>query len=148
MAVTLQLHITGLKETLSTVQGKQAGAKTVQGLALQRVAILLRDSMVKFAGAGHPANPEVQTGRLRSSIRYTPTSPTDRVKVGSDAEYAAYVEFGHSQTPGRFVPKLGKRLVANSVKPYPFVRPAITDVIDSGQALRLVKNTVKEALGI
>ena len=65
MAVTLHLQITGLRETLSNVQGKQVSAKQVQGLALQRVAILLRDSMVKFAGAGHPANPEVQTGRLQ-----------------------------------------------------------------------------------
>lgn len=39
-------------------------------------------------------------------------------KVGSDyvieiinpVEYASYVEFGHRQTPGRFVPAIGKRL--------------------------------------
>ena len=39
-------------------------------------------------------------------------------KVGSDyvieiinpVEYASYVEYGHRQTPGRFVPAIGKRL--------------------------------------
>lgn len=29
--------------------------------------------------------------------------------------YASYVEYGHRQTPGRFVPVLGKRLVASWV---------------------------------
>lgn len=31
-------------------------------------------------------------------------------------EYASYVEYGHRQRPGRYVPQLGKRLKANWVK--------------------------------
>ena len=31
-------------------------------------------------------------------------------------EYASYVEYGHRQTPGRYVPALGKSLKANWVK--------------------------------
>ena len=49
---------------------------------------------------------------------------------------------------GGSFPNLASELVANSVKPYPFVRPAITEVVDSGQAKRLVINTVKEAMGV
>lgn len=30
-------------------------------------------------------------------------------------EYASYVEFGHRQTPGRYVPAIGKRLKASWV---------------------------------
>ena len=32
------------------------------------------------------------------------------IDVTNDVEYASYVEFGHRQTPGRYVPALGKRL--------------------------------------
>lgn len=32
------------------------------------------------------------------------------IRVINPVEYASYVEFGHRQTPGRFVPAIGKRL--------------------------------------
>ena len=38
------------------------------------------------------------------------------VTIVNNAEYASYVEYGHRQTPGRYVPALGKRLKANWVK--------------------------------
>lgn len=33
------------------------------------------------------------------------------ITLGNPAEYASYVEYGHSQEVGRFVPAIGKRLV-------------------------------------
>lgn len=33
-----------------------------------------------------------------------------KATVGNNVEYAPYVEYGHRQQPGRFVPVLGKRL--------------------------------------
>ena len=147
MGVLINVKIAGMNEALNAMKLRQINARNVDKLAIQRVALLLRDTMVRFAGAGHPEHPNVQTGRLKSSIRYTLEEGTPaKAKVGSDAPYAPFVEFGHMQTPGRFVPDLGKRLVASFVKPYPFVRPAITQVFDGGQALTLVKNTVKEAI--
>ena len=38
------------------------------------------------------------------------------VTIVNNTEYASYVEFGHRQTPGRYVPALGKSLKANWVK--------------------------------
>ena len=38
------------------------------------------------------------------------------VTVVNNTEYASYVEYGHRQTPGRYVPALGKRLKASWVK--------------------------------
>ena len=32
------------------------------------------------------------------------------IEVVNPVEYASYVEFGHRQEPGRFVPAIGKRL--------------------------------------
>lgn len=38
------------------------------------------------------------------------------IEIFNSAEYASYVEYGHWQQPGRYVPALGKRLKANWVK--------------------------------
>lgn len=38
------------------------------------------------------------------------------VTVVNNTEYASYVEYGHRQRPGRYVPALGKRLKASWVK--------------------------------
>lgn len=32
------------------------------------------------------------------------------IEVSNDVQYASYVEFGHRQTPGRYVPAIGKKL--------------------------------------
>ena len=32
------------------------------------------------------------------------------VEIINPVEYASYVEFGHRQTPGRYVPQIGKKL--------------------------------------
>ena len=38
------------------------------------------------------------------------------IEVSNSTEYASYVEFGHRQTPGRYVPAIGKRLKKSWVK--------------------------------
>jgi HK97 gp10 family phage protein len=38
------------------------------------------------------------------------------IEVFNQTEYAEYVEYGHRQTPGRYVPAIGKRLKNNWVK--------------------------------
>ena len=136
----------GLDELVTKFAELKLQAKEAQSLGLKRAAMALRDSIVQYVDAGHPDHPEIQSGRLKASIRFAPTEPVDQVAVGSDAEYAPFVEFGHSQTPGRFVPALGKRLVADHVKPYPFVRPAILDIFDGGIAQKLFEGAVKETL--
>lgn len=62
----------------------------------------------------------VLTGRLRAGIvRQVSSNPKHLwTKVGTNIEYASFVEFGHRQEPGRFVPVLGKRLVADKVPAY------------------------------
>ena len=38
------------------------------------------------------------------------------IEVSNSTEYASYVEYGHRQAPGRFVPAIGKRLKKSWVK--------------------------------
>ena len=68
----------------------------------------------------------VDTGRLRDSITHAYNDDGSQVTllVGTNVEYAPYVELGHKQQPGRYVPKIGKRLVRSWVPGKPFLRPA------------------------
>lgn len=70
-------------------------------------------------------NGSVDTGRLRNSITHDVDMGEQAVLIGSNVEYAPYIELGHSQTPGRYVPALGKRLVRSFIPGKPFLRPAV-----------------------
>src|SRR5690242_17021262 len=105
MGITLALN--GLDKAINKIAAIKTNTHKAEYQALERVALLLRDTVVQYAGEGHPEHPEVQTGRLRSSIRYLVEDGTPvKAYVGSDAVYASFVEFGHAQEPGRFVPTL------------------------------------------
>lgn len=45
-----------------------------------------------------------------ASLPYNVMNNTHRIDIINQVEYASYVEYGHRQEPGRFVPSLGKRL--------------------------------------
>ena len=49
---------------------------------------------------------------LKGKIRVQRISNTYQVELVNNTEYASYVEYGHRQTPGRYVPAIGKRLKA------------------------------------
>ena len=70
----------------------------------------------------------VDTGRLRNSITHKQEG-TDTEVIGTNVEYAPYVEFGHHQEPGRYVPAIGKRLVASYVPGKPYLAPALENHI-------------------
>ena len=66
----------------------------------------------------------VDTGNLRNSITHQ-REGDDTELIGTSVEYAPYVEIGHHQTPGRYVPAIGKRLVASYVPGKPYMAPAL-----------------------
>ena len=49
---------------------------------------------------------------LKGKIRVQRIGDTYQVELVNNTEYASYVEYGHRQTPGRYVPAIGKRLKA------------------------------------
>lgn len=83
----------------------------------------------------------VDSGRLQNSISHTPRGE-DTEAIGTDVSYAPFVELGHNQQPGRYVPKLGKRLVASHVAGKPFLKPALENYEDE------YVNIVKGELGL
>lgn len=70
-------------------------------------------------------------GTLRNSINFRVNVTTDTLEVGSNVEYAPYVELGtgpHFVPPPeweRFEAEKGKGVGKAYVKPRPFIRPAI-----------------------
>lgn len=87
----------------------------------------------------------VNTGNLRNSITYVfeedPDHPSNEnevtVIIGTNVEYAPYVEFGHHQEVGRYVPAIKKRLVKEFVAARPFLAPAMNNHLgEIEQAIR------------
>src|SRR5436309_1677379 len=96
----IDASISGVASLLGQLADLKANTRKAEVLGITRVALALRDQIVKYSGEGHPEHPEVQTGRLKASIRYVIEEGTDvKAYVGSDAEYAPHVEFGHTQEP-------------------------------------------------
>ena len=90
------------------------------------------ETQAKVNASGRPG-PNVQTGRLRASINTQLSADKQECFVGTNVFYAPYVELGHRQTPGRYIPALHKRLVNSFVPSYPFMQPALEQVQSSGE---------------
>jgi len=90
------------------------------------------EAQAKINASGRPG-PNVQTGRLRTSINTQLSPDKMEVFVGTNVFYAPFVELGHKQTPGRFVPAIGKRLVKSFAPAYPFMMPSLEQTEASGE---------------
>lgn len=58
-----------------------------------------------------------------------------RITVTNPVRYASYVEYGHRQTPGRYVPAIGKRLKASWVEGQFFLRASEDDLRGAAPAI-------------
>lgn len=76
----------------------------------------------------------VKTGHLKKSITHEQTDE-DTEAIGTVVVYAPYVELGHRQTPGRYVPAIGKRLVADHVDGKYFLTNAIKNHMSEYQRI-------------
>ena len=89
----------------------------------------------------------VDTGNLRNSISHE--TDDDTVYVGTNVEYAPYIEFGTGKyaegggrpTPWRYQDDKGDWHTTNGMKPQPFLRPAIDNHLDEYQ--NIVNNELK-----
>lgn len=136
-------NIKGQKEVVEALKRKIIEAQSAKFRAVTNVCLYVRDLIVdKYVGAGHPEHPNVITGRLKNSIRIRVLPEAGNVVrgfVGSDAEYAPHVEYGHMQLKawGHTLKK------PNPVRAYPFMRPAMLEA-QSGGAQRIFENTMRE----
>lgn len=77
----------------------------------------------------------VQTGNLKNSLTHQVVQEEQAVYVGTAVEYAPYVEFGHHQEVGRYVPAIERRLVRDYVPGKPFLKPAIENHLDEYKSI-------------
>lgn len=92
------------------------GIKAATGVALEKIGLLAE-------GYAKKACP-VDTGNLRNSITHVVESAEDAVYIGTNVEYAPYVELGTSRTQAQ-----------------PYLRPAATEHGDQ------YRQVLKSALG-
>ena len=65
---------------------------------------------------GWTGGKKVNAGVFAHSLSVKHIGEYYQITVINPVEYASYVEYGHRQTPGRFVPQLGKQLKQGWVK--------------------------------
>lgn len=87
-------------------------------------------------------NNKIQTvytgGNLRRSWYVSKVIKSDDkrfITLYNVARYAIYVEYGHRQTPGRFVPAIGKKLKASWVKGRFMMTNSVTEINKIRQAV-------------
>ena len=89
------------------------------------------------------ADTPVKTGTLKRSMTHSDVERNNggwKVKVGSSIKYAEWVEDGHPQTPGRYVPAIGRRLKKSFVPGKHMIR----DNVQRYQPL--VEDSIKERI--
>ena len=67
------------------------------------------------------------------------------IEVFNDVAYASYVEYGHRQTPGRYVPAIGKKLKKSWVKGH-FMMTISEQELEK-IAPKILENKIKKYLG-
>jgi len=109
----IKITVRGADLALLSIKSKRASLDNLLRASVRTSGLQVE----KAAKENCPA----KTGNLRRSIlsQESQEGRTFKATVGPDiaiAPYAVYVETGHTQQPGRYVPALGKRLVASWVE--------------------------------
>lgn len=87
-------------------------------------------------------------GTLRKSWTLAPISKTGcitSIEVINPVEYASYVEYGHVQTPGRFVPAIGKKLKKGFVQGKFMLKKSVEEV--EAAAPKIIQKKMDKWLG-
>ena len=107
----IEVQIDGLKDFQKLLQEMKAEEERFMTETIKELAARLLRKVIKRT--------PVREGFLRrnwtvSDVRKNGSNY--EIEVSNSTEYASYVEYGHRQTPGRYVPAIGKRLKKSWVK--------------------------------
>ena len=114
-----------LQKQLEELEKGKARDKFFEDCAKEMAARLLALVIPKTPVGVYPDDPSRKGGALRRgwtggkkmdaetfarSLKVEKSGNTYTITVADDVPYASYVEYGHRQKPGRYVPAIGKRL--------------------------------------
>ena len=114
-----------LQKQLEELEKGKARDKFFEDCAKEMAARLLSLVVHKTPEGVYPNDSSRKGGNLRrgwtggkkmdaeafaKSLEIEKSGKTYTITVENNVEYAPYVEYGHRQTPGRYVPAIGKRL--------------------------------------
>lgn len=114
-----KFDFTQLKNFQSKLRALDKPDKFVDDCANEIAGMLLRYVKKRTPVGQYPDGSGKVGGNLRrnwSIGELKQSGDTIYVEVYNNTEYAPYVEYGHRQTPGRYVPAIGKKLKANWVE--------------------------------
>ena len=107
----IKVQFDGLKEFQKIIEEMEKEKEQLMIDTIKELAARLLRKVIKRTPS--------DTGNLRRNWTVSDVRKNGEnyeIEVSNSAEYASYVEFGHRQTPGRFVPAMGKRLKKSWVK--------------------------------
>ena len=107
----IKVQFDGLKEFQKIIEDMEKEKDQLMIDTIKELAARLLRKVIKRTPS--------DTGNLRRNWVVSDVRKNDsnyEIEVSNSTEYASYVEFGHRQTPGRFVPAIGKRLKKSWVK--------------------------------
>ena len=107
----IKVQFDGLKEFQKTIENMEKEKEQLMIGTIKELAARLLRKVIKRTPS--------DTGNLRRNWAVSDVRKNGgnyEIEVSNSTEYASYVEFGHRQTPGRFVPAIGKRLKKSWVK--------------------------------
>lgn len=123
--------------TITLQKSNRAAVSSAVAQACKRALEICGGKAETYAKSECP----VDTGRLKGSITHR-VQKGDTALIGTGVEYAPYVEYGHHQEPGRYVPAIGKRLVASYVPGHPYLTPAMSQHV--GEYRQIITNELKK----
>ena len=107
----IKVQFNGLKEFQKIIEEMEKEKEQLMVDTIKELAARLLRKVIKRTPS--------DTGNLRRNWTVSDVRKNGgnyEIEVSNSTEYASYVEFGHRQTPGRFVPAIGKRLKKSWVK--------------------------------
>lgn len=116
-------------ETLNKVDKEVFLAKTTAELANRLLALVIpRTPVGKYPKGAGKVGGTLRRGWLNNGKSSVSALSVEKIAGGyavtltNTTPYASYVEEGHRQTPGRYVPAIGKRLKASWVEGQHFLK--------------------------
>ena len=93
---------------------------------------------------GWTAGRDINAAEYIAGMPVNVLSREHRINIINQVAYASYVEYGHRQTPGRYVPAIGRRLKESWVQGTFMLKNSVAEL--DAKAQEIVERKVKEYL--